>query len=212
MEDREVYVGKVPDGYLRKPQGKGFIAPLAANSVLTVVEATRGVEDATRLAQEAELFRAPADDEPLREDKAARLHGTALRLWPDEGGAILHQSGVEAADALMQTQLSTRARTMLNAAPWTVGAWLLGRWAGQHSWTFAGSGEFSVRSEMEFEIRGNPLNRRSLDREGPASFWQEALFERMFQRLVDPRLICREMGCEANGDEACRFAFMLRDS
>jgi hypothetical protein len=31
----------------------------------------------------------------------------------------------------------------------------------------------------------------------------------MFRRLVDPRLVCRELTCAAMGAESCRFAFYL---
>lgn len=202
---------KTPKGYLRKPQKEGFLSPMAANSVIAAGAAHLGAERMEAIQQEAELFRAPAETEPLREEKAGRLHLTLFREAPEQAEAILGDAGRATADAMMETQLSRRARAMLSAAPWTVGAWLLGRWATQHAWMFAGSGVFSVLPEMEFQIVGNPLAKAAQGVDVHISIWQERLFERLFQQLVDPRLICREMECEASGAPACQFAFMLRE-
>ena len=202
---------KTPEGYLRKPHSNGFVSPLAANAVISAGQLHLGDVRMDEIIQEAELFRVPAETEPLREEKAAKLHVTLFRTEPDHAEAILSEAGRETAKAMISTQLSTRARAMLTAAPWTVGAWLLGRWAGQHAWMFAGSGVFSVLPDMEFQIVGNPITKGVKDTNIHTSIWQEKLFEQIFQSLVDPRLICREMKSEAAGHAACQFAFMLRE-
>ena len=97
---------------------------------------------------------------------------------------------------------------MLSAAPWTVAAWLVGRWASQNVRAFAGRAEFEVLRDLEIELRGNPFAPPHGTQDHPGCFWQEALFEGLFRELVDPHLICREMTCAGQGDDACRFAFI----
>lgn len=209
--DKRYELSSAPTGYLRKPQAEGFVVPLAVTDVQAAVRDLIGHSEAESVTLRAELFRAPATDEPVRQEKAARLHHAVALLFPARASEVLRAAGAASADTLMTRQLSDRARRMLSAAPWTVAAWLLGRWSAQHSWTFAGSGQFSVLSAMEFEIKANPLAKGWTGAEAPVCDWQEALFERLFQRLVDPRLICREMQCEAVGAPSCQFAFALRD-
>lgn len=98
---------------------------------------------------------------------------------------------------------------MLSAAPWTMSAWLLGRWARQHVRAFAGQARFEMLRDLEIELWNNPFAAPHGTRDHPGCYWQEALFEGMFRDLVDPHLICREMTCVGQGDDACRFAFIL---
>ncbi len=202
---------RLPSGYQRRPQSRGFLSPQSVTTVIDAGTVVLGDAKMGRVAQAAELYRIPADDEPLREEKAARLHHAVLSLYPKQGEEILRRAGVGAADLLMAHQFSSKGRALMSTAPWTVAAWLLGRWAGQHAWMFAGSGRFFVRAEMEFEIVGNPLAKTGAY-DVASSFWQESLFEHLFQSLVDDRLICREMECEGKGDTSCQFAFMLADA
>ena len=43
----------------------------------------------------------------------------------------------------------------------------------------------------------------------PICHYHAAAFERMFQRLVDPRMVCREVTCIASGGASCRFEFEM---
>jgi divinyl protochlorophyllide a 8-vinyl-reductase len=183
------------------------MAPQVVLDLVAAVSLRLGPAEAERLCEEAQIIRLPGPTEPLREDKAARLHQALRRLHPEEAPAILREAGEATAESLVQQQQSQRAQAMLAGAPWPIAAWLLGRWARQHAWTFAGSGAFSILNALEYEIADNPLLR------GTAlspCHWHIALFQRMFQRLVDPELECREIACAGAGAPACRFVFALR--
>ena len=195
---------KAPTGYMRRPTTRGFMAPQVVLELFAVVLARLGQAAVDLLRQDTQMKRLTPATEPVREDIAARLHQSVKRLFPDQAVVLMREAGQATADALLATQQSVRAQAMLNGAPWPIAAWLLGRWARQHDWTFSGSGKFSVVNALEFDLADNPLVRGEVAA-NPACHWHLALFERLFQRLVSPDLECREMACIATGAPACRF-------
>ena len=197
-------MAKTPTGYLRRPAAAGFMAPQVVLDLVPVVLARLGQAAVDRIVTEAQLHRLPNLTEPVREEKAARLHQAVTALYPGNAGAILAEAGQITADALLATQQSQRAQTMLTGAPWPIAAWLLGRWARQHAWSFAGSGGFQVVNALEFSLTDNPLI-RGQTATAPACHWHAAFFGQLFRRLVDSQLECREMACSATGAPACRF-------
>lgn len=201
---------KVPDGFLRRPPGRGFVAPQVALDLLDAVERIEGPAVREAVGLEAQLFRLPSDAEPLREDKAARLHQALRAVRPQTAETLLRMAGRDTADELIRRQFSPGARSKMSSAPWPLAAWLLGRWARLHSWTFAGSAAFSVAAPMEFELRDNPLIRRETA-DHALCHWHAAFFEQLFRSLVDPRLVCAELTCAATGAECCRFAIYLAE-
>lgn len=195
---------KTPKGYLRRPAVAGFMAPQVVLELVAVIRARLGQPALDALLLEAQLHRLPGVLEPVREDKAQRLHMALKRAHPAEAEMLLREAGQASAESLLRAQQSERAQALLNSSPWPIAAWMLGRWAVQHDWTFAGTGRFRVVNALEYTLADNPLHRG--ERAGhPTSYWHMALFERLFQRLVDPALECREIACEARGDPACHF-------
>jgi divinyl protochlorophyllide a 8-vinyl-reductase len=195
---------KTPAGYLRRPAGTGFMAPGVVRDLAAAIADQLGPAARDATLADAQLHRLPETDEPVREDKALRLHMALKQRHPADAPALLAQAGAATAEGLLATQQSARAQAMLAGSPWPIAAWLLGRWAGQHAWTFAGSARFTVVNALEFTLTDNPLHRG--DRATvPASHWHRALFERLFQRLVDTDLECREVECAATGAPVCRF-------
>ncbi len=199
---------KAPFGYLRKPTAPAFVAPQLVLDVLAATEAALGLRARLAVMAAAEIARMPGPTEPVPEAKAHRLHQTLRRLHPAEAADILHTAGQATGDGLIAHQLSSRAQAMLGSGPWTVAAWLFGRWAIQNSWTFAGSAVFTPVNALEFDLVGNPLIREETA-DHPLCHFHEALFGRMFQRLVDPNLVCREVTCQATGAPSCRFVVAL---
>lgn len=184
------------------------MAPYVVLELATVLEHVRGGEDLKKALREAQLFRLPQQDEPVREDKAARLHQAVRRLWAKQAQEICFKAGVGAAQRIMETQITERAQTMLSKMPRATGAWLLAKTARQNAWTFSGTGEFVVESESRFILRENPL---VVGEESPTMVchFHAGLFEKLFSTLIHPRLVCHEAACHARGDEACVFEFTM---
>ena len=201
---------KAPPGYLRRPAGPGHVAPELARDLLAAAEGRLGQPATAALLASAGLGAPPPLTEPLTEDTARALHRALRRAHPAEAPAILATAGRTTAEALIATRLSPRAQTMLSAGPWTISGWLLGRWAAQNGWTFAGSGKLSQTGPLSFEIRANPLIRGETA-PVPLCHFHAALFEQLFRRLVDPRLSCREIACAATGAPACAFVLAVDD-
>jgi divinyl protochlorophyllide a 8-vinyl-reductase len=201
---------KAPSGYLRKPALPASVAPQVVLATLAQSELRLGHDALSPLLAEAGLPGPPGPADRLAELKAAALHRALRRRHPAEAPAILAAAGRVTADDLITSRLSPRAQTMLSAGPWTISAWLLGRWAAQNAWTFAGSAALNPTAALTFEMTANPLIRGETSAT-PLCRVHEALFERLFQRLVDPRLACREVACQAAGAPACRFVIALAD-
>jgi len=180
------------------------MAPQVVLDLVALTRARLGQSATDRLLAEAQLTRLPALSEPVREEKAARLHQAVTAHYPGQAMSLLRDAGHATADALMATQQSQRAQTMLTGAPWPIAAWLLGRWAGQHAWSFAGTGGFAVVNALEFNLTDNPLIRGVVATQ-PACHWHAAFFGQLFRRLVDDELECRELACTAMGAPVCRF-------
>jgi hypothetical protein len=80
-------------GILRRPNRRGFLSPLAVLELAEIVEEILGHEAREEALREAQLFRLPAPDEPLREEKAARLHAAVRRLWPEDSDVLTRRAG-----------------------------------------------------------------------------------------------------------------------
>jgi divinyl protochlorophyllide a 8-vinyl-reductase len=199
---------KAPSGYLRKPTAPAFVAPQLVLDVLTALDTEIGPSARTAAMEAAEIIRLPTVTEPLPEARAQRLHQVVRMLFPEQAAQVLGRAGALTGDGLMRRQLSARGQTLLSSGPWTVAAWLLGRWAKQNSWTFAGSAVFTPVNALEFDLVANPMIRDETS-ETPLCHFHEALFERLFRQLVDPNLICREAACQATGAPSCRFLVAL---
>ena len=79
----------------------------------------------------------------------------------------------------------------------------------KHAWTFAGSGSFRVVTPWRFEIVDNPIVRGERS-DTPLCHWHAAVFERLYQVLVDRTAMCREVACCAvTGGNTCRFDITL---
>jgi divinyl protochlorophyllide a 8-vinyl-reductase len=199
---------KAPKGYLRKPATPDHMAPQMVIDLLAAAGMRLGPAARADLETRAGFARTPGPKQPIQEDRVHDLHITLRRTFPETAAEILKAAGTVTAEGLVAHQLSSRAQLMLSGGPWTIAAWLLGRWAKQNSWTFAGSARFTPVNGLEFELIDNPLIRgETSDR--PLCHFHEALFGRLFQMLVDPNLVCREIACQTTGAPSCRFVVAL---
>lgn len=194
-------------GILRRPSRRGFMSPLAILELLETVEAMLGAEARDEALREALIHRVPAPDEPVREDKAARLHKAVRRLWPDDSDALLRRAGEEAGRYVVDHRLPDRGRQLLLRMPRSAAAWLLARRTEQQAWTFAGSGQFVVESAGRFSLLDNPLVRGEKANRA-ICFYHAGFFEKQFCSVVHPGIRCIETACVAKGDPACVFRLL----
>jgi divinyl protochlorophyllide a 8-vinyl-reductase len=195
---------KTPPGYLRRPAVAGFMAPGVVNDLAAAVQQGLGSHAHDAILADAQLHRLPGAEEPVREDKALRLHHAVKRLFPAQSPVLMAMAGGATAERLLDSQQSARAQAMLAGSPWPIAAWLLGRWATLHAWTFAGSARFTVVNALEYTLTDNPLHRGESATHA-TSDWHRAFFERLFRRVIDTDLECREVECAATGAAQCRF-------
>ncbi|MCF2872417.1 bacteriochlorophyll 4-vinyl reductase [Octadecabacter sp. G9-8] len=193
---------------LRRPNKPGFMAPAVVLEMANAVNDVMGVDNLELALKEAQLFRMPSVTEPVREDKAARLHQTVRKLWPEDAAEISEIAGKAAAQRIIETQITVRAQAMLAKMPRATGAWLLAKTARQNAWTFAGGGDFIVESESRFVLHSNPVVFGEVAN-GAVCQFHASLFEEMFRTLIHPRLVCKEVACQASGADACTFEFVM---
>lgn len=193
-------------GLLRRPNRPGFIGPMIVLQLVRMVEMRLGLDARDEILKEAKLFRLPAEDEPIREQKAAGLHAALRRLWPEDAREIGRLAGQAAADYDLEFRLPKSAQARLARMPRAASAWLLSKTTEQQAWTFCGSGEFRVESASRFALYNNPMIHGEHADHTLCGF-HEGFLERLFSTLVHPQLTCREVACAAKGDAACVFEF-----
>jgi divinyl protochlorophyllide a 8-vinyl-reductase len=183
------------------------MSPLAVLEPLETIEAMLGAEAKAEALREALIHRVPAVDEPVREDKPARLHRAVRRLWPGEAENLLRRAGEEAGRYVVEHRLPARGRQLLARMPRSAAAWMLARRTEQQAWTFAGSGRFVVESAGRFSLLDNPLVRGETAQR-PICFYHAGFFEKQFRTVVHPGIRCIETACVARGDPACVFSLL----
>jgi divinyl protochlorophyllide a 8-vinyl-reductase len=183
------------------------MSPLAVLELLDTLEVMLGAEAKAEALREALIHRLPSPDEPVREDKAARLHRAVRRLWPEDADALLRRAGEEAGRYVVDHRLPDRGRQLLLRMPRSAAAWLLARRTEQQAWTFAGSGRFAVESAGRFSLLDNPLVRGEKANRA-ICFYHAGFFERQFRAVVHPGIRCVETACVARGDPACVFRLL----
>ena len=195
-------------GGLKRPAGGRHVGPDTVIEVLRATGDLLGEAAVGTVLAEAGLDRAPTPGSPIREDSAAAVHAAIRRTRPGEAVDILTGAGTRSAQNVLEAGISSRARSLLASAPWTVAAWLLGRSMTQTSWSVFGSGKYELISGLEFAVTDNPFTRGETA-EAPLCHYHTAFFQQIYDGLVDSRLICREVECAATGAPRCRFVFYV---
>lgn len=153
---------------------------------------------------QAGLDAPPSDAGLMPEAPAARLHHAVRQNLGPAAPWVLAEAGRATGDYILAHRIPRAAQTLLRNLPAALSAPLLKSAIAKHAWTFAGSGTFSTRPGLVFEIAANPVIAGESSPE-PLCHWHAAVFERLFRTLVDDRLRAHETGCCACGDHACRF-------
>jgi divinyl protochlorophyllide a 8-vinyl-reductase len=148
----------------------------------------------------------PGDEGLMEEGPAARLHQAVRAQYPEFATDLTWRAGLRTADYIISHRIPPVVIHLLQQSPPWLSGPLLARTIHKHAWTFAGSGEFSIASKrpLVFELHDNPVVRGETAEE-PICHWHAAVFQRLFNSLVDPDLTCIETACCATGSDCCRF-------
>lgn len=179
-------------------------ARVGPNAILQTAEALRaagGEALAARAFGRAgleDLLAAPPADMVAEGDAARLLRALPEILPPAQAEALLAEAGRRTGDYILAHRIPRPAQAVLRGLPAWAAARLLLAAIRRHAWTFAGSGRVRVRGGGRLEIAANPLA-------VAGCAWHRAVFSRLFEALVAPRVGVRETACCARGAPACRF-------
>jgi divinyl protochlorophyllide a 8-vinyl-reductase len=184
---------------------QGRIGPNAILQLLPVLEAAGDAALRDQLLAEAGVVEVPDGTAMIPEGPVARLHQALRRARPD-AAELARQAGRGTADYILAHRIPALVQVVLKRLPAALSGRLLARAIAKNAWTFAGSGSFRVVSmkPMLFSIADNPVVRGEVG-DHPLCDWHVAVFERLFQVLVDPRTRVVETKCCAEGAAACLF-------
>ncbi len=181
------------------------IGPNAILQLVDVLERRGDVGLLSAVLAEAGVSRPPRDAGMLPESDCAAVH-QALRRVSSGAEALLEEAGLATGDYILAHRIPKLAQGVLRLMPGFLAAPVLTKAISQHSWTFAGTGEFRVEASrpLVVSVARNPLVAgRQADR--PQCIWHVAVFRRLYGRLVWPSVSVKETTCCACGDVACRF-------
>jgi len=193
------------------PDEGARIGPNAILQMVPVLDAHTGPEIRRALLAEAGVIDLPDGSGLIPEGPAAALHQALRRKLPHEAPRIAREAGLGTGDYILAHRIPKAAQALLRALPARLAAPVLAKAIAKHAWTFVGSGRFRIASTrpLVFVLEDNPVVRGEHS-DTPLCAWHEAVFERLFRRLVSPRSYVTETACCAQGAPACRFEVRLR--
>jgi divinyl protochlorophyllide a 8-vinyl-reductase len=182
------------------------IGPDSVLQLVPLLEQRLGEQARNELLHGSGLSALPSGEGLMDEEPAARLHQSVRRLYPDSAAELTGLAGELTAAMIIERRMPLAALRVLRALPPWLSAPLLANTIAKHAWTFEGSGSFRIvsRDPVVFELHDNPVVRGERAAR-PVCHWHAAVFQRLFQDIVDPGLRCSETHCLASGDDACRF-------
>lgn len=186
----------------------GVIGPNSVLQLVVVLRERLGDEAAERILARAtgrtfeQLPTAMIDErEPNR--FVRELIGS---VGVDQAERHMREAGKRTGDYLLANRIPRIAQWIIRLMPRAIGRRMLVGAMARHSWTFAGSGQFTVvdGAAPQLIIAGCPMC-RGFHAHAPMCGYYAATFERLLQVVVDPRMHVEEIECEAMGGHACRF-------
>ena len=187
----------------------GRIGP---NAIIRTAEALRLLEGSgstERVFRAARLDRylSKVPEQMIDEGEVTSLQRSLCDLLGhDRARAVSAMAGRLTADYLLGHRIPTAAQAVLRRLPSRLASRFLSKAIAGHAWTFAGTGEFTVRHgrPTTFEVKGCPVCRGQTADHAVCDFYA-GTFERLFSTLVHRDARAIEVACEAKGDSACRF-------
>ncbi len=187
-------------------QQPALIGPNSILQLVPVLDAAVGERARSELLAEARVHTLPSDDGLMDEAPAARVHQLLRRRYPERAEELARLAGERTGDYILAHRIPPVARRVLRSMPPWLAAPLLANAIEKHAWTFAGSGRFRILSRypLIFALDDNPVVRgERADR--PVCAWHAAVFQRLFNVIVDEELRCVETACCASGAASCVF-------
>lgn len=183
----------------------GRIGPNAILQLVDVLERQGEFELLGAVLAKAGVERPPRDAGMLPEADCAAVHQALRRLAPGAEG-LLEEAGLATGDYILAHRIPSLVQGVLRVLPGWVASRVLTKAIAQHSWTFAGTGEFRVETSrpLVVSVARNPLV-AGWRAETPQCIWHVAVFRRLYGRLAWPSVTVREVACCACGNAACRF-------
>lgn len=187
----------------------GVIGPNAITRMAEALTASGGEPLCQRIFGLAGLMShlATPPTRMIPESDVALLHRAVIgELGEARSGMISREAGRLTGDYLLAHRIPAPAQRLLKRLPRPLAARLLISAIARHSWTFAGSGEFtySFSPALTLRLKGSPIC-RELRTQEPACGYFAATFERVFGEMLGPTLSVSETECEATGAPACVF-------
>ncbi|NBD29038.1 MAG: bacteriochlorophyll 4-vinyl reductase [Alphaproteobacteria bacterium] len=178
------------------------------NAILQMVEAVRMLSGPEVLDRVCAAAGMPGlvdnlPDRMIPAHDALSLHrAVAAELPQDAADRIAREAGRRTGDYILSHRIPAPARLVLRLLPGRLAGPILLRAISHHAWTFAGDARVThdATPPMELVIHDNPLAM-------PGCPWHLAVFETLFHRLVDRRIIVGHSECCTDGAGACRFVF-----
>jgi divinyl protochlorophyllide a 8-vinyl-reductase len=124
-----------------------------------------------------------------------------------QGLAALHEAGARTATYLMAHRIPRMAQLAMRITPPRLALRMLLRAMQAHAWTFAGSGQFTVRQHQwgaTLEFRHCAMC-RGLTAHAPVCAFYAGTFQQLIRQLVQPTALVQEVRCCAMGHDCCRF-------
>jgi divinyl protochlorophyllide a 8-vinyl-reductase len=187
----------------------GLIGP---NAIIRVAETLRDVlgEEATRRIfasahLEPHLASLPTKMVP-EADVGALQTALFAGLEESEAKKIAFEAGLRTGDYLLANRIPKPVQAILKVLPPALASRILLKAIKQNSWTFAGTGAFSVKAghPVIVSIASCPLCRGRHSDHSQCDYYA-GTFQRLFQVLVSRNSAVREIDCEATGGSACAF-------
>lgn len=190
------------------------IGPNAIIRLAEALDASEGRSVTSRLFGDVRLERylaAPPQEMVAEEEVTALYHGLRSNLGEARARSVSWGAGVRTADYLLANRIPRAVQALLKILPAGLASRILLNAIGKHAWTFAGSGQFTVKAghPVRFAIAGCPICRGE-KAAGPCCDFYAATFERLFSVLVSKSAKVTETECTATGAPACRFEIKWR--
>jgi len=183
---------------------EGMIGPNAVLQLIPVLEQAGGKAFRDQVMAAAGIFNPPGDTGLMPQAPAARMHQALRALEPEMAPSLAWAAGERTAQYILANRIPQLAQLFLGGLPPKLAAPILSKAIAKNAWTFAGTGTFRIKGPLQFEIQDNPIVSGEVSAT-PLCHWHCAVFETLFQKLVDPELQCRESTCCAAGAKACGF-------